>query len=355
VLQIRYSLNDIERLAGGVELLGGTNLEVSGISTLSEAAPGDLTFLGNKKYKSEVADTKASVVLIPKDYEGKPSHNQAYVIVDNPSLSLALICREIECRLWPKPDPSIDKSAFIAANAKIGNGVFIGAGCVIDEGAVIGDSSVIQAQSYVGKGAIIGEQSWLMPRASVLDYCKIGKRAKLSTGVVVGSDGFGYETIKGIHNKVPQVGHVDVGDDVDIGANTTIDRARFGKTLIGSGTKIDNLVQIGHNVKIGKNCIIVAQAGISGSTVIEDNVVIAGQAGIAGHLRIGKGSQLSAQCGVNHDLEAGSFVRGTPAFPFMMANRIEILKRRLPDLFKRVEKIEEVLQHVTEPAPKSDQ
>ena len=179
-----------------------------------------------------------------------------------------------------------------------------------------------------------------MPKVAVTAECVIGNRVRIQPGVVVGSDGFGYEFVAGRHEKVPQVGNVVIDDDVEIGANTTIDRARFSSTRVGEGTKIDNLVQIAHNVVIGKHCIICALVGISGSTTIEDYVVIGGQAGLAGHITVGRGSKIDGQSGVNSDLEAQSFVKGSPCLPYNLEQRINVLRRKLPELFKRVDALE---------------
>ena len=178
-----------------------------------------------------------------------------------------------------------------------------------------------------------------MPHVTIAAECVVKNRVRLHAGVVVGSDGFGYEFVQGRHEKVPQVGRVVIDDDVEIGANATIDRARFSETVVGEGTKIDNLVQIAHNVVIGKHCLICSQVGISGSTTIEDYVVLGGQAGLAGHLTVGKGSKVDGQSGVNSDLPPGSFVKGTPCLPYTLEQRINVLRKRLPDLFRRVDEL----------------
>jgi UDP-3-O-[3-hydroxymyristoyl] glucosamine N-acyltransferase len=183
-----------------------------------------------------------------------------------------------------------------------------------------------------------------MPGSIVAAECVLHDRVRLQPGVVIGSDGFGYETVAGRHEKIPQVGIVEIGDDVEIGANTTLDRARFSRTSVGEGTKIDNLVQVGHNVTIGRHCIICSQVGISGSTILEDYVVLGGQAGIIGHIRLGKGSQVGAQTGVSKDLAPKSKVWGTPANPHMLEQRLMALRNRLPELFARVKKLESLAE-----------
>ena len=188
--------------------------------------------------------------------------------------------------------------------------------------------------------ARIGGGCFLMPGAIVATTCVLGERVRLQPGVVVGADGFGYEFIQGRHQKVPQVGNVVIGDDVEIGANTTLDRARFSRTVVGEGTKIDNLVQIAHNVVIGRHCILCSQVGISGSTTLEDYVILGGQAGLGGHITLGKGSKVGGQAGLTSNLEPGSYVNGTPAIPYMLERRLAVLQQRLPELFKRVEQLE---------------
>jgi UDP-3-O-[3-hydroxymyristoyl] glucosamine N-acyltransferase len=216
----------------------------------------------------------------------------------------------------------------------------VGPLCVIEEGALVGEGAHLQAQVFVGRNARIGEGCWLMPGVILATECELGRRVRLQPGVVIGSDGFGYEFVRGRHEKVPQVGHVLIGDDVEVGANSTLDRARFSRTEVGEGTKIDNLVQIAHNVIIGKHCLVCAQVGISGSTVLEDYVVLGGQAGIGGHIRIGKGAKAGGQAGITSDVAAGAFVNGNPAIPFQLERRLAILHQRLPDLFKRVDALE---------------
>ncbi len=342
-MRIAYSVEDIVRLVGEGRVEGAPAQPVSSLAALKQAKAGDLAFLGNLKYKADVAVCAASIILLPEDYEGHPAPGQAFIRLPKPSLALARVCREIERLLWPKPSPGIHPSAIISQSAQVDAQAFVGPLCIIESGAHIGPGTVLQAQVYVGREAKIGPDCWLMPHASVMDYCSLGRRVRLHSGVVIGSDGFGYDTNKGIHEKIPQIGRVVVEDDVEIGANTTVDRARFNETRIGEGSKIDNLVQIAHNVIIGKHCLIVAQVGISGSTTLEDYVVVGGQAGLTGHLHIGAQSMIGAQAGVTHDLEAKSYVRDSPAMPYMIAQKVHVLKSRLPELFKRVAGLEETV------------
>ncbi len=340
-MDIEFTLEQIAQLVSASAVEGQAGQTVSSIASLSQAGPGDLSFLGNKKYTPEVAGCRASVVLLPPDYEGTPTEGQAFVRVENPSLALAALCTEIERRLHPVPVAGIHPSAVVADTAEVDATATVGPQCVIEAGSKVGPGTVLAAQVYIGRDAVVGENCMLRPHATVGDRCVLGARVTLHAGVVVGSDGFGYETVNGVHQKVPQIGNVVIEDDVEIGANSTIDRARFSSTRIGQGTKIDNLVQIAHNVETGKGCIIVAQTGIGGSTTLEDYVILAGQTGIAGHLRLSQGTILAAQSGLHNNTKPGDRLFGTPAIEAKLAYKTDVLKKRLPELFKRVAKLEE--------------
>ena len=342
-MQVQFSAADIEAIAEPKARKGATRETIRGLAGLSEAATGDLSFLGNAKYKGAVATSRASILLLPVGFTGEPQPDQLYLFVENPSVALAKICARIEQTLWPKPPPGVHPSAVVAADARVASSASIGPLCVIESGAEIGERVVLQAQVFVGRDARLGDDTWLMTGAKVANACELGRRVRLQPGVVVGSDGFGYEFVKGRHEKVPQVGNVVVGDDVEIGANTTIDRARFSRTVIGEGTKIDNLVQIAHNVIVGKHCLLCSQAGISGSTTIEDYVVLAGQVGVGGHITIGKGAKAGGQTGITADVAPGGFVNGTPAVPYLLERRLAVLHQRLPELFKRVDALEQLV------------
>jgi UDP-3-O-[3-hydroxymyristoyl] glucosamine N-acyltransferase len=288
-----------------------------------------------------VAATRASVVLLPADYAGEPGPGQLFLLVDNPSVALARVCSRFEQLLWPKPPPGVHPSAQVAPEARVDPSATVGPLCVVEAGAVVGPRAHLQAQVFIGRGARVGEDCWLMSGAVVAAECELGRRVQLQPGAVVGGDGFGYEFVGGKHEKLPQVGNVVIGDDVEIGANSTLDRARFSQTRVGEGTKIDNLVQVGHNVVIGKHCMICAQAGIAGSTTVEDFVVLGGQVGVIGHITIGQGAQIGAQTGIGADVKPGEKLWGTPSLPYMLEQRLFILYRKLPELFKRVDALEE--------------
>ena len=339
-MQVTFSPEELVSIVGSPSTRGVTSQQITGIGALDTAGVGDLSFLGNSKYRAQVAISKASVLLLPRDYEGEPGVDQLYVFLENPSVGLARICARIEQQMWPKPMPGIHPSAVVAADAKIATTATIGPLCVIESGAVVGEKTHLQAQVFVGRNAVVGEDCWLMPGVSLGTECILKNRVRLHAGVVVGSDGFGYEFVEGRHEKVPQVGHVIIEDDVEIWANSTLDRARFSRTVIVEGTKIDNMVQIAHNVIVGKHCILCAQVGIAGSVVIEDYVVLGGQVGVAGHLKVGKGVKAAGQAGITTTIEPGQFISGHPAMPYMLERRLHVLHRRLPELFKRVDALE---------------
>lgn len=339
-MQVSFTPAEVVAIVQPQATRGATTETIRGLAALETAAPGDLTFLGNPKYKSRVATTRASLVLLPADYPGEPGPNQIFLIVDHPSVALARVCARIEQLLWPRPEAGVHPTAFVAPGARVANSATVGPLCVIETGAAVGERTHLQAQVFLGRSARIGDDCWLMPGVIVAAACEVRNRVRLQPGVVIGSDGFGYEFVAGRQDKVPQIGSVLIEDDVEIGANSTVDRARFSRTVVGEGTKIDNLVQIAHNVIIGRHCLLCSQVGISGSTTLEDYVVLGGQAGLGGHITIGKGAKAGGQAGITADIPPGSFVNGTPAIPFQLERRIAVLSRRLPDLFKRVDALE---------------
>ena len=276
---------------------------------------------------------------MPVAFAGKPAAGQAFLRVANPSYALALFCGVLEARLWPRPPAGIHATAVVAASAKVDPAAHVGPLCVIGEGAIVAAGAVLEARCYVGARASLGADCWLKPGVVVGDYCVLGARCRIQSGAVIGSDGFGYEPVNGEIRRIPQIGNVVLEDDVDVGANSTLDRARFSQTVVGRGTKIDNLVQIAHNVRIGRQCLITAQVGIAGSTTLGDHCVLGGQSGVAGHLTLGDRVKLGAQTGLFEDVPADGFMNGTPAVPFGLERRLVVLSRRLPDLFKKVDSL----------------
>ena len=334
-----FTIAELATLAGAEAVEGACAGPITGVAALAEATSADLSFLGNAKYAEAVAASRAGVILVPVAFAGKPAAGQAFLRVANPSYALALFCGVLEARLWPRPPAGIHATAVVAASAKVDPAAHVGPLCVIGEGAVVAAGAVLEARCYVGARASVGTDCWLKPGVVVGDYCVLGARCRIQSGAVIGSDGFGYEPVNGEIRRIPQIGNVVLEDDVEVGANSTLDRARFSQTVVGRGTKIDNLVQIAHNVRIGRQCLITAQVGIAGSTTLGDHCVLGGQSGVAGHLTLGDRVKLGAQTGLFEDVPADGFMNGTPAVPFGLERRLVVLSRRLPDLFKKVDSL----------------
>ncbi len=332
------TLQHLANLTEGKILRGDPAESFSGISSLDFAKRTEISFLGNGKYHALFHETKAGAVLVSADHPCGPA-DTALVQVENPTLSFSKV---IDFFHASKKSfvPSIHPTSFIDTSVQLDpSKVCIHAGVVILAGAIIGDGTEIFPNAFIGENSRIGNDCVIHANVSVREECVIGDRCILQPGVVIGSDGYGYQFSQGKHVKIPQLGIVEIGNDVEIGANTCIDRARFGKTLIGDGTKIDNLVQIGHNVEIGRHCIIIALTGIAGSSKLGNYVTVAAQAGIAGHLTIGDKAVLASRTGVTHDLEGGITYLGNPAQPIREELKLEALRRRLPRLFDEVKAI----------------
>ncbi|MGB8166388.1 MAG: UDP-3-O-(3-hydroxymyristoyl)glucosamine N-acyltransferase [Chthoniobacteraceae bacterium] len=342
-------LPDLLTRVDGTLLAGDSECEIRGFASLLDAEPGDLSLFSNHRYREQLSATRASVVLVPKTWSDFPGTVTCIGVAD-PSRAFDQLVDALG--LQPEQFQSyIHPTAAIADSAKLDRcAVAIGACAVIDEGAEIADGVEIGAGCYVGKSARIGAGSRLFANATVHDRCVLGQRVILHSGVVIGADGFGYEFEKGRHRKVRQLGSVQIDDDVEIGAGSMVDRGRIGRTRIGAGTKIDNLVQIGHNVVIGKHCILVSGVAIAGSAVIGDYVVMAAGAGIAGHVNVGAQSTIGGRAGVTKDVLAGTSVLGFPAVPAREERRRIGSIARLPQLLARVKELEARLVEL-EPQP----
>ena len=338
-MTISFTIDELASLTGAKAVEGACVGPIKGVAALAEASSTDLSFLGNAKYADAVASSRAGVILVPVAFAGKPAAGQAFLRVDNPSYALALLCGVLEARLWPRPPAGVHASAVVAATARVDASAHVGPLCVIGEGAIVAAGAVLEARCHVGARASVGSDCWLKPGVVVGDYCVLGARCRIQSGAVIGSDGFGYEPVNGEIQRIPQIGNVVLEDDVEVGANSTLDRARFSQTVVGRGTKIDNLVQIAHNVRIGRQCLITAQVGIAGSTTLGDHCVLGGQSGVAGHLTLGDRVKLGAQTGLFEDVPADGFMNGTPAVPFGLERRLVVLSRRLPELFKKVDSL----------------
>ncbi len=330
---MQVTLDELARLVGGTVSGDGATV-IRGVNGLEQAGPGEIAFLANPKYAPLLAATKASAVIVA---DGTDVALPA-IRVKNPDLAFARAAERLFGGGW-RPPAGAHPSAVVAPSARIGKEVSIGAFTVVEEGASIGDGTVLYPHVYVGAGARIGPGCLLWPQAVVRERCELGARVILHSGAVVGSDGFGYATEAGVHHKIPQVGTAVLEDDVELGANTAVDRARFGKTVVGRGTKIDNLVQIAHNVTIGQGCLVAAQAGISGSTRLGNYVVLAGQAGLVGHIEMGDRAIATAQAGVSKDVPAGTMVSGEHAIETKRHLREKAAMARLPEALHEIRRL----------------
>lgn len=321
------TLADLAAASGG-KLGDGTDgtMRIEDVAPLDQAGAGQISFLDNIRYKDSFTQSKAAACIVSEAMAVHAPKGMGLIISKNPYKSYALIAQDFYPDAYPAAD--ISPAAHVASDAKIGEGCVIEAGAVIQSGAVIGDGCWIEPNAVIGKGVSIGAKSRIGANATV-SHAEIGSGTRLYTGVRVGQDGFGFAIDPAGHVKVPQLGRVIIGDNVEIGANSCIDRGAGPDTVIGSGTWIDNLVQIGHNVKIGKGCVLVAQSGVAGSTVLEDYAVLAAQAGVAGHLRIGMGARIGAKSGVMKDVPAGEEQLGAPAMPVKEFMRQVVALKRL--------------------------
>lgn len=330
-----YKLSEIADLVGG-DLAGDGDIPIRGVAGIEEAQAGEITFLASSSYERFLPTTHASAVIGPADLECPlPS-----IHLDDPYLAFVKVVSVFAESLDPVYAKGVHPAAIVDPEAKLGENVSIGPYCHIQPGARIGDNSVVLLGTYVGHDAAIGRDCMIYPNVAIRERVRIGDRAIIHPGAVIGADGFGFAREGGRHRKIPHIGTVVIEDDVEIGANTTIDRATTGVTRVGRGTKIDNLVQIAHNVVVGENSVLAAQVGVSGSTELGNRVVIAGQAGIVGHIKIGDDVIVAAQAGVTKAIRTGTTVSGYPAREHGQVKKLYGFTTRLPELHRRIQELE---------------
>jgi len=343
--RIAIKLSEIAELVSG-KVFGNPDEIISSVARIQEAEKGDLTFLYLQNFEKHFPSTKASAIIVKQDFD-KTRNDISYIEVKEPEVAFNKVltkyfARELELT-------GIDQSAYIHPTAKIGNNVALGKNVVIGSDCVIGNNVKIFHNTVILDEAEIGDNSIIYQNVSIREECKLGKNVIIHAGAVIGSDGFGYrKDEKGVYNKVPQIGNVIIEDDVEIGANSTIDRAALGSTVIKKGAKIDNLVQIAHNVSVGSNTVMSAQSGVSGSVKIGNNVIVAGQVGIAGHLEITDNVVLMAQSGVPKSISKPGLYFGYPAKEAGVARRLEGHLRNFPDYVERIKQLEEEIKQLKE-------
>jgi UDP-3-O-[3-hydroxymyristoyl] glucosamine N-acyltransferase len=337
----------------GARLEGDGQLEVTGINGIETAGEGDVSFLANPKYIPHLKTTRAIAVIVPPPSESfhyDPSDVRAGAVLlihDSPYFAFLQALTIFHPPPSP-PAPGIDPSARIGRRVKLSDGVYVGPNCVIEDEVSLGEGTVILANSHVGAHSALGTECMAGPTVTILHGVTVGNRVRIHPGSVIGADGFGYAPYEGKHHKIPQVGGVTIGDDVEIGACCTIDRATMGQTVIGRGTKIDNLVQIAHNVQIGEDCILVSQVGISGSTKLGDRATLAGQVGVIGHIEIGAGATIAAQSGVAKSVPPGATYFGSPAIDFGRQKRVIAAMISLPEHVKTIRRLEKRIAELEE-------
>lgn len=325
-------------IGGTVE--GNPDVAVHTFSKIEEAAPGALTFLANPKYTHHIYTTGASVVLVSRNFEATEPIKATLVRVDDPYSQLSRLL-ELAQQASASHPAGVEEPSHVAPGVEVPEDAYVGAFSYIAPGVSLGKGVKIYPQCYIGEGVTIGEGTVVYPGVKIYHGCHVGKRCILHSGAVIGADGFGFAPLPdGTYHKIPQIGIVEIEDDVEIGANTTVDRATMGKTVIGRGTKLDNLIQAAHNTEIGRNTVIAAQTGIAGSSKVGDNCMIGGQVGVAGHIRIGNRVQIGAQAGIPGNVDDDSRLIGYPAVPLSAFARQNVYIKRLGELFRRVAALE---------------
>ena len=344
-LSMTFSAAQIALLING-KVEGDANTTVNSFGKIEEAQNGQLAFLANPKYEEYLYSTGASIIIINETYELKQAIKAALIRVPNAYSAFATLLEKYQ-QIVTQQLSGLQQPCYIASSAKYGDNVFIGAFAYLGDNVKIGNNSKIFPNVYLGDNVTVGNNSIIHPGVKIYHDCVIGSNVIIHAGTVIGSDGFGFAPqADGSFKKVPQIGNVVVEDNVEIGANTTIDRATIGSTIIKSGAKLDNLIQIAHNVEVGNFTVIAAQAGVSGSTKVGSGVMIGGQAGIVGHIQIGDGVKINAQSGVSKSIEPGKSVTGSPAYDYTSALRSQAINRKLPELEKRVKELEELVKQL---------
>ncbi|MBL7743673.1 MAG: UDP-3-O-(3-hydroxymyristoyl)glucosamine N-acyltransferase [Chitinophagaceae bacterium] len=325
---------------------GDATIAVASFGKIEEAQSGQLTFLANPKYEDYLYTTKASVVIISQDFVLKHPVAATLIRVPDAYTAFATLLAKYQ-EIMQQQLTGIQQPSYFSKTASVGQNVFIGAFAYLGDHVKVGNNTKIYPNAFIGDNVTIGDNSIIHPGVKLYHDCKVGNNVIIHAGTVIGSDGFGFAPqADGSFKKVPQIGNVVIEDNVEIGANATIDRATIGSTLIKSGAKLDNLIQIAHNVEVGNSTVIAAQAGISGSTKIGNGVMIGGQAGIVGHIQIGDGAKINAQSGVSKSLDPGKAVTGSPAYDYTAALRSQAVNRKLPELEKRIKELEVLIKQL---------
>lgn len=342
---MEFKAKDIATLLKG-DIVGDQEVVVNNVSKIEEGKPNTLAFLANPKYEHYLYSTNASIVLVNKDFTPSQPVSCTLIKVDSAYDAIAALLQMYE-NMRSKPS-GIEQPSFIGENAVIGKDPYIGAFAYIGKNARIGDHVKIYPQAYIGEDVVIGDNSVIYAGVKIYYGCVLGNSCTVHAGTVIGADGFGFAPTGETFMKVPQIGNVVLEDNVEVGANTCIDRATMGSTRIKKGVKLDNLIQIAHNVVVGDNTVIAAQCGVAGTAKIEKNCMIGGQVGIVGHLTIGAGTRIAAQSGIERTMPPDSLLQGSPAFDVHKYQRSYVMFRKLPDLYKQINELEKEVKMLNE-------
>lgn len=344
---MKFTASQIAAATGGT-VEGDSNVCVSTFAKIEDAAEGALTFLANPKYTHYIYTTGASIVLVRRDFVAEQPVAATLIRVDDPYATLSQLLQMVDAVLNVHPT-GVEEPSYVAPGVELPEGVYVGAFAYVGAGTSLGRNVKIYPQAYVGPGVSIGDDTVVYPGVKIYARCRIGARCVLHSGAVIGADGFGFAPMpNGSYSKIPQIGIVEIADDVEIGANTTVDRATMGSTCVGRGTKLDNLIQVAHNVVIGSNTVMASQSGIAGSTKLGSNCMVGGQVGLAGHIHVGDRVQIGAQSGIHADVADDARIMGTPAVPFGHYARQMASLKRLPDMAAKLNALERAFSKLNE-------
>jgi len=335
---MEFTASQIASMCGG-DVVGDPNIAVSTVAKIEEGVPGSITFLANKKYTHYIYETKASVVLVHKDFEPDKPVKPTLIKVEDPYATVAVLLQAVAKMIEPQYG-GIETPVYIADGVRIPDGCYVGAFAYIGRNAVIGNNVQIFPQAYIGDNVVIGDNTVIKPGVKVYHNCVIGKNCIIHSGAVIGADGFGFAPVNGVYNKIPQIGNVVIEDNVEIGANTCVDRATMGSTRIHKGVKLDNLIQIAHNCEVGQNTVMASQSGLAGSTKLGAQCMVGGQVGFAGHITVGDNVNVGAKSGIPRSIPSNSTIMGSPATDFKQFARQCAVIKDLPDIASRLKDLE---------------
>lgn len=343
-MMLEFSANQIAEIANGI-VEGDGDVKINTIAKIEEGHPGAISFLANPKYTHFIYSTGSSAVLVSKDFKAEQPVSATLIRVDDPYATVARLLTIVQQMTTPQPK-GVEQPSFIADGVSVDEESYVGAFAYIGRGVKLGKNVKIYPQVYIGDGCEIGDNTILYAGVKIYHGCKVGNRCVLHSGAVIGADGFGFAPTAHGYDKIPQIGNVEIADDVEIGANTTVDRAMMGSTRIEKGVKLDNLIQIAHNCRVGSNTVMAAQAGVAGSAKIGEWCMVGGQVGIAGHITVGDKVEIAAQSGLPKGVPANSRLFGSPAIDIRKWGRQAVAVKNLPELYRKVKNLESTLASI---------